>query len=269
MQVNAISVSNPSFRASEREKQFAALDDAALRTLAWNKASVDVNDKRHNRLDKAMYLSLPIVGGISTLVHKLEYEPIKDAIINVPSNKIRTAKLARAGRVAGAWAVALGAVSALWGAKDFAEKSVKSVKEFSKDHPVLTTMGAIAASFGAVVFANRVSYKAMNKFLFKDAQKAVGDFSKLTKLDKALNNSKILNSAEKFIKKMPPVLKEIGKNVVDFLPWIVIGTQITHSWGHQSAKLEQANKNYAQMKTAQEMIRQDIADEKIDEEISA
>ena len=90
---------------------------------------------------------------------------------------------------------------------------------------------------------------------------------KESKLDKALNNSKILNGAEKLANKMPPALKDIGKTVVDFLPWIAIGTQIAHSWGHQSVKLNQANKNYAELKNAQNIIRQDIVDEQIEQEI--
>ena len=267
MQVNAISVKTPSFRASEEEKRFAALDDNALRAIAWNKASAEVNDKRHKRIDNAFYLSLPIVGGISTLAQKMDYRPYKTGLMSVPPHKIRAAKLGRAGMITGAWAVALAAVSALWGAKDIAEKTSKSIKEFNKEHPVLTTGAAIIASFGAVVLANRLSGKIAEKYILKDARALLKDTIKETKLDKFLNNNKIINYADNFIKKMPPALKDIGKTVVEYLPWITIGTQIAHSWGHQNVKLAQVNKDYNELRTAQEIVRQDIIDEEIDKHI--
>jgi hypothetical protein len=275
MLVNAISVKTPSFRASEEERKFAALDDSTLRQMAWNKAYVEVNDKRHNRIDKAFYYSLPLIGGISSLAQKMDYVPFRTGNINktgiglasVPAHKLRTAKLAKAGVVTGAWTVALGAISALWGAKNIAEKKIDSVREFNKEHPVLTTVATIAASFGAVVGANRLSGKIVENFLLKDLKGTMVHLLRESKLDKALNNNKILNTAEKFVNKMPPALKDIGKTAVDFLPWIAIGTQIAHSWGHQSVKLDQANKNYAEIKKAQQIVRQDIVDEKIAEEL--
>ncbi len=268
MQISAVSLNSPNFRASEEERRFAALSDEALRSLAWKKASVEVDDKRHRRLDNAIYCSLPIVGGISTLAQKMDYRPFKTGLMSVPPHKLRAAKLTRAGMVAGAWGVALGAVSALWGANNAAEKHIKSLKEFNKEHPVLSTLSLLTASFGAVILANRLSGKIAQKYILKDSGELLKDTLKTTKLDKALNDNKILNAAEDFIKKMPPALKDIGKGVVAYLPWIAIGTQLAHSWGHQSAKLNQVNKDYNELKTAQDMIRQNIIDEKIDQELS-
>lgn len=264
MQVNAISVNNPSFRASEEERKFAALGDDALRTIAWNRASVEAKDKRHNRIDKGIYYSLPLIGGISTLAQKMDYMPAKNGFVKLPAAKLRSAKLGRAGMVTGAWAVALTAVSALWDGKEIAEKKIQSVKEYNKEHPVFTTLATLALSLGAIVAANRLSGKVIEKYLLKEVPETAKDLGKLTKLDKFLNNNKILNSAEKLLEKTPSALKDIGKTAVDYLPWIAIGTQITHSWGHQSAKLRQANKDYAELKEAQQIIREDIADEEID-----
>ena len=182
MQISAVSLNSPNFKASEEEKRFAALSDSALRTLAWNKASVEVDDKRHKRLDNAIYCSLPIAGGISTLAQKMDYRPFKTGLMSVPPHKLRAAKLARAGMVAGAWGVALGAVSALWGANNIAEKHIKSVKEFNKEHPVLSTLSVLAASFGAVILANRLSGKIAQKYILKDSRELLKDT-----LNRALN----------------------------------------------------------------------------------
>lgn len=66
MQVSSVSNSfnPPSFRASREEQAFSRLDDSDLRKMAYAKASNDVNDKKHRRIDKALYYSLPLAGGL-------------------------------------------------------------------------------------------------------------------------------------------------------------------------------------------------------------
>ena len=65
MQVNSISSVNQSFKGSISKEVFAALSDDDLKVLAYKKASDDVNDKKHNRIDKALFLSSPVIGGLA------------------------------------------------------------------------------------------------------------------------------------------------------------------------------------------------------------
>jgi hypothetical protein len=260
MQVNAISASNPSFRATDEDRIFAKLDDSTLRNIAWNKASVDVNDKRHNKLDKAMFLSLPVIGGLSTLAYGIKPD--------IPVQKIRAAKFGRAGKIAGAWTLALGAVTALGGIKNIVENNVKAIKKFDNEHPMLTTIASLAVAFAAIGVTNKLNDKIFNKIIIKNGKNILEDASKMTKLDNILNTNKFINKSAQYLEKVPPALKDIGRIVLGYLPWIAFGTQIAHIWGHNSVKVNQAEKNYNELKTAQEIIREELIDEKINQELA-
>lgn len=260
MQINAISASNPSFRATEHERVFAALDDSTIRQIAWKKASVEVNDKRHNKLDKAMFMSLPVIGGLSSLAFATKPD--------IPEQKLRAYKFGRAAKIAGSWTLALGAVSVLGGVKNIIENNIKPIKKFDNDHPVLATIGYLTAAFFAIGATNRLTHRIADKIIMKDGINILENAAKMTKLDNVLNTNKYINKAAEYIKKVPPALKDIGRIALGYLPWIAIGTQIAHMWGHQNAKLNQVEKNYTELKAAQEIIRQDLIDEKINKELA-
>lgn len=260
MQVNAISASNPGFRATDKEHIFAALDDSTLKQIAWNKASVDVNDKRHNKLDRAMFMSLPIIGGLSSLAFATKPD--------IAEQKLRAVKFGRAAKIAGSWALALGAVSALSGLKNVVENNVKSIRKFDNEHPVLTTLASLAVAFVAIGATNKLTHRIADKLIMKDGINILENAAKMTKLDNVLNTNKYINKAAEYIQKVPPALKDIGRIALGYLPWIAIGTQIAHMWGHQNAKLNQVEKNYSELKAAQEMIRENIIDEKINENLA-
>ena len=260
MQINAISASNTSFRATDQERIFAALDDNTLRQIAWNKASVDVNDKRHNKLDRAMFLSLPVVGGLSSLAFATNPD--------IPVQKLRAAKFGRAAKIAGSWTLALGAISALSGIKNVVENNVKSIRKFDNDHPVLTTLASLTVAFLAIGATNKLTHRIADKLIMKDGINILESAAKMTRLDNVLNTNKYINKAAEYIQKVPPALKDIGRVALGYLPWIAIGTQIAHMWGHNSAKLNQVEKNYAELKAAQEIIREDLIDEKINQNLA-
>ena len=89
----------------------------------------------------------------------------------------------------------------------------------------------------------------------------------LKKIRNGINDSKIINKACEFISKFPSPLRDIGRGTAELAPLLVIGTQIGHLFGHQKVKAQVASRNYDELKQAQQNIRENIADEKINKHI--
>lgn len=258
MQVGAVSLSNKvNFKASDEEYIFASLNDKALRHVAYNQACEQVNDKRHKKINNALYYSLPIVGGLSTLASKVALKQEGNLAVLAPATKIRGIKLMRAGAITGVWTAALASIALVAGAENLLYKKSQSVKDFVNEHPIISTVGTLVTAFGAIYGVNKVGGKLLGK-LGNYIEKNI---SKVNKFDNALNNSKILNSAENLISKLPTSIKSLGATALKWSPVAVMATQIAHYFGHEKVKNNQAYQNYSQLKDAQEIIREDIANE--------
>ncbi len=253
MQISSIQNNHLNFKASFEEFGFASLDDKDLKRLAYNKAVGDVNDKKHRKIDNALYYSLPVVAGVSSLAHDISG-------LLLPTTKVRGVKLARAGVVAGIWGTAIGALSLLSAGEALLTKKVKSVRDFVNDHPVAAFVGHFAAAIGTVYATGKFGSKLLNKF----SGNIIKNIMQVNNFDKVLNNNKILNMAENLITKLPSSIKDIGKTALKWAPAVVMATQIGHYFGHDLKKSKQAEKNYEELKIAQNIIRQDILDEIID-----
>lgn len=267
MQVGSISYNNPSFKASREERFFASLDDNNLYNIAKNKASIDVNDKKHRRIDNALFYSLPLIGGLTTLVQDYSLKPVKKGFISVNPLKVRSGKLARAGVATAVWGLALGAVSLVAKATNAIENKIKPIKDFAQEHPIISTLTSLGLALGAIYGVNKASGKLINKFVLKDMKSALKDFDKVTKFDNVLNNSKILNGTKKVLEKVPSSIKDIAKTAISWSPLAVILTQLTHGMNHGSVKATQTNKNFVQLKQAQNNIRQELVNEELEKEL--
>lgn len=262
MQVNSVTSSskapNLAFKSTPQEKMFVSLKDNDIRKIAWAKASYDVNDRKHRAIDNILFYSLPLAGGISASVGK--YTP--EAISKIGSHNLRALRLADFAKGFAGWGVAIAALDMLWGAKDFLAKKV----DFIKENPVISSIATFVAGFGVLTLANRASAKGFVKMLEHVDDKRVVPY--LRNVRDALNESKILNKASEFLKKVPSPIKDIAKGTAELSPLIVIGTQIGHLFGHQRAKAMVAQKNYEDLKLAQANIKEFIADEEIDKNIN-
>jgi len=261
MQVSSVSLSsnarNTAFLASPQEQLFATLKDHDLRNMAWAKASRDVNDRKHHRLDNALFLTLPLAGGLSAIAQKFPPE----AVAKFGTHNMRAVKFARFGLISASWAAGLTALGALWGAKDYLAKRVDIIK----NNPVISSIATFAAGFGVLAGVDKLGTKGLVKVIEKVDSKKVLPY--LRKARNVLNESKVLNKASEFMAKFPSPIKDIARSTATLAPLLVIGTQIGHIFGHQSVKNRVAQRNYEELKQAQENIRQDIADERINNSI--
>ena len=258
MQVNSVSLSasahNTAFKATPEEHVFAGLRDKDLRKIAFAKASDDVNDRKHRAIDNTLFFALPLAGGLSAAVR--DFTP--EAIAQIGKKNIRSLRLARFGLVSASWAAGLAALSALWNTKDYLAQKVDIIK----NNPVISSVATFAAGFGVLAAVDKYGFKGLMKVINSVDDKKVMPYIK--KARTALNNSKILNKASEYISKFPSPIKDMAKGAAELAPLLIIGTQIAHMFGHQRVKTNVATKNYEDLKQAQEKVRENIADERID-----
>ena len=134
MQVNSVSLSsnarNTAFLATPQEQLFASLKDRDLRQIAFAKASKDVDDKKHRAIDNALFMTLPLAGGLSTLARTYSPEIVK--AIN-PRN-LRTVRALQFAKSTAGWGAGLAALGALWNAKDYLAKKFDIIKHISRSN---------------------------------------------------------------------------------------------------------------------------------------
>lgn len=244
MQVNSVSlngrVSKTSFGDNTLQERFASLNENELRQLAYAKSSHEVNDKKHKRLDRAIIASVPLAAGIAAAA--------------APKSMSRIGRLASFGLGAASWILPFAVVDAVFGAEKLAKKN-KSVKDFAKEHPMLTVMGTFAASIGAYLGLRHGAIKGLNKYGDKIFEKASPYMDKLAK---SLNDSKLLDKVSATLEKVPSSIKEFTKTALNWSPWLLLMTSIAHTFSHDDVKAKTFAKNFEELKTAQNLIRQDL-----------
>lgn len=251
MQVNSVSlngrVSKTSFGDNTLQERFASLNENELRQLAYAKSSHEVNDKKHKRLDRAIIASVPLAAGIAAAA--------------APKSMSRIGRLASFGLGAASWILPFAVVDAVFGAEKLAKKN-KSVKDFAKEHPMLTVMGTFAASIGAYLGLRHGAIKGLNKYGDKIFEKASPYMDKLAK---SLNDSKFIDKVSATLEKVPSSIKEFTKTALNWSPWVLLLTSITHTFSHDDARAKNFSQNLEELKMAQKLIRQDIMEGKTED----
>lgn len=226
----------------ERMERFANLQDRELKKIAYTFASESVNDKKHRRMDNAIFYSIPLAAGIAAAA--------------------KTAP--RIGRVGNfifgalSWALPFLAVDTVAAIRNGAEKHSKAARNFNEKHPavsMLATLGLSLAGYTAII-------KGGAKYIAKNESKIFAKLAPVAnKLSKSLESSKILNNASELVAKIPSSVKDISKNLLDFAPWALLFTNITHSLVHEKVKAAQYVNNYNELKDKQYMVREALTQE--------
>lgn len=263
MQLNAVSLQQSkaqSFGHSDADfekfkknvqKQFAGLDDRALRNLAYHEASVQVNDKKHRKIDRALIASIPAVAGLA-LASRVPSKLFKPGFVRSAKLGIAFVEMAR-------WLGAFAIIDAVFGGKHLAEKSSKKIRKFNNEHPMLATVATIAASLGALVLGRKGLTKLASKL--PAAKATFGNMKPIVKFNNYLNNNKLLNLASKGLSKVPASIKSVGKGILSNGVWILAGTGLLHSINHGKVRNNVAVDNYVKLKEAQDAIRTELAAE--------
>ena len=256
MQVNSISSSSVAGKTSfgnQREmlENFANADDKTLRKIAMQKTAASIDDKKHRRITNAIYYSIPVAAGLAAVVRN----PAKAA-----AKGISRARMINLGNFAGTalnWAGTFAIIDLVFGGARKLNKSSETVREFNKEHPVLSMVATVGAGIGTLFLAG----KGLSKLAAKIAKKPMTLVEKksVAKLNMALNDSKALNWISKNLKKVPSSIKSFAKTAIDWSPMLLVFTSIAHSFNHSKVKTAETVKNYTQLKDAQMQVREALA----------
>ena len=141
---------------------------------------------------------------------------------------------------------------AVFGSKHIIEKHSPALKEFSQNHPFLSSV----VGWGVAIAGTLAAYKGGAKLIGKLPK---GTFDKVSvAVAEKLNASKVLNKVSEKIAKVPSGIKTFGKSMISFAPWIMIFAGMSHNVDHESVKARDFQKNYQDLKLAQAVVREKL-----------
>lgn len=281
MQVNSVSLNNVESFGSRKKRDFSYEDlpkegffpavskvlddlpnasDEDLVKLARINASYDVNDGKHRRIDKALYWGLPVVGGLAAVVRN----PAKAGTFT----SARLGNLAKFATTTANWIGTFLLMDGIFAVKNKVSKNSDTVRKFDQNHPILSFGLTVGASIGALALAVTGASKLAPKVLNAIKPETAEKFTKVvTKLDKGLENSKVLNTISKGIDKVPSALKGFAKGIIGWAPMLMIIGQLTHSFNHATVKNAVTAKHFAELKEMRDEARAEVeAAERLAEE---
>ena len=220
--------------------RFANLPDRDIKRIAYKQAATSVEDKKHKRIDNAIFYSIPLAAGVAAAAKKAP-------------------RIGRVGNfVFGAmsWALPFLAVDTVAAVKNKIEKHSKAARNFNEKQPVvsmLATLGLSLAGYSALM-------RGGSKYIIKNEEKILSKFGPLVdKLSKGLESSKVLNKASELTAKVPSSVKDISKSILDFGPWALLLSSLTHTITHNSAKTKEYVTNYNNLKEQQSAVREALS----------
>lgn len=237
MQVNSVSSVNSFGQGFNPAQLIGAMSDDDLKTIAYAKASKDVNDKKHRRITNLLYYSVPLAAGVAAAVK--------------PSNMSRIGRLGLGLKGAAALAIPFAIVDATFAAKNKLDKNSRTSAEFTKNHPIVSALATLGAGIAGIFAFNKGAAKLGAKYGEKIAERA---YPTIVNVSKKLDSSKILDFASKQLAKVPSSIKEFSKAALDWAPWMLIFANIGHSINHDKVKNAEYMKNYQNLKAVQDVI---------------
>lgn len=256
MQISAISNQGFTGRRTNIDNVIAQ-DDSVLREVAVNAALQHSDDKKHKKINNALWYSVPIVAGLAAgILNKGQSTLFHKTITGT------AAKLASGLKYAAGWGLALGAADAIVGGKNLLTKHSEEARNFEKKHPFAMFAGLLGTGFLAFAFLP----KGLAKLYSKISPKFIGKLAEKTgKIADAINNNNFVKNTNKFFgnigKKVPSVAKEAGKTALSWAPDALLLGTLIHTLNHGFSVGRQANENYSYLKDKQ----MDLAKARINE----
>lgn len=256
MQVNSISLASQSFEGKKKAQQkrveitperFANMDDSDLKILAQITASNQVNDKKHKKINRAMFAMLPITGGL--------------AAVAAMKNPSRLGKLGAFVGGSGAMVAGLFVVDKLLDGKQALERKFPKLRKFRENYPLASLGVTLAGAMTALTLGSRGIVKAAEKVLPKiEASKLYTKYApkvteQLAKFSEHLDNNFILNGISKAVKKVPSSIKSIARKVAEYSPMALAVGMVGHSVNHSIVRNRVAMDNFVELKNVQNEVR--------------
>lgn len=247
-QISAIST--PSFKGRrDNVDALIGLDDNSVRQIAYMQTASKFDRKKTNRATNALFYSAPLAAGLASAV-------LVKGNSTIFSKKLTgmAARVARGLKTVGLWTAGLLAIDALgFGKRKLVENSPEA-RKFENKHPFISLMGTLAAGVGALLLVgkgyNKLASKEAPKFLQKGTEKVA----------KFINENKVMvgakNNLKKLADKTPSALKNLGANLLDWAPTMLIFGGLFHSMSARNAESKDFVKNYTNLKNKQSDLAQ-------------
>ena len=228
---------------------FINLDDSVLQMAAYEETAKSVNDKKHKKLDNLLINLVPVAAGITTAA----FTP------KLLSKTGRYEKLAGFLTTTAGWFASFGIIDLVFKGKQKLDEKFDKLREFSQKNPLVSFIATAGASFGVLAGANKLLGKFSDKYITKVIDKHDAKISNaILKTADKLDKNRVLNWASKGISKLaqktPSALKNFGKSLVKYAPFLVAFGAICHSINHTNVKNREFNKHYDYYKNLQDEL---------------
>ena len=259
MQVN--SVSTNSFGSSKSQQaltratleMFADLDDQVLKQKSREAAAIQLNQKKHNKINNMIYWSIPLAGGLASVATN------SAKVTSKLSPLLKNAAIF--GKSALGWAGAFLAIDLLIAGKNKLTQKSETLQKFDREHPILSTVIGVGATLATLVLGAKglkklapMAKKLVKPEFAEKISKAANNF--ITKLNDKVTGSKVIDKLTKGISAMPSALKKVLKGAAEWGPLALVFASIAHTSRFANAKRAQTEKNYQELKIAQAEARE-------------
>lgn len=228
------------------------LNDNAIRAIAYEKTMAAVDDKKHRKLTKAMFYSIPLVAGVASAV----LSPARSKFLSKELTGI-SGKLMNGLKTTAMWAGVIAAVEAVSGAKSLIEKHSPEFKQANRENPFLSFVGTAAAFLGVVTLGGRYLPELTQKVMNHIKPASVTKFANsVIKKGNKFNNLEAVKTMNRWAKNlgkkdyMQP-LKTVGETVLSWAPSLLLWGGVFHSINHGFVKNREFVNNYSNLKETQ------------------
>ena len=235
--------------------EFIVLSDKDLKKFAYHKACVQTDEKKHNNINNAIILSLPVVAAVRDSLLT------RGNSVKVLGKQIKSGPAARA--LTGAktlckWYGALAIATGVIAGTDKLEKSSSKVRQFVKDQPFTAIAAQLVTALALCAGAEKVLPKLAQKFISGNSliKSRFNIGIEALKFDKKPIVKRAAKAYTDIASKIHPSLKSAGITGLAFAPLILGGCGILHAFNHNSVRNRQAAQNYTQLKTVQAVLAQ-------------
>lgn len=252
----------------QQEDAILMLNDNQISAIARESASIQTNDKKHQKISAGLIASIPILCGINSALASrgmdgkmMAQELAEDAPKglttkffntigkNLKGPAARTAVgLASALSLVGLFAIVDGTVMAK---RKAAEKS-DGVRNFERKHPGTTMLATIGAAFAAAHYIP----KGISALTDKISSKSVVNMQKkMTKFGENFNKNSLVDSlasgTRSLAQNTPSSVKSVGKYALALAPFAVVVGALAHAFDHSAQKSKVAAQNFRDIKDLQ------------------
>lgn len=239
-------VSNQSF-GNQRQtlEMLANLDDKALGKIAFQDAVNSKEAKKERRSANRLIYSIPLAAGLSSVINN----PIK--ITSKVADYSRSANMFKFGQVAGGL---FGALLVFDGVNAVLRKITnknKKAHDFAQKHPMIATLTGIGVAIGSWFAVNMGLDKLFTLAESKQVASTLSHYKALksmAKMNRAINNSKVLNALSKGISKMPKSAKIVAAIGASVAPVLLFASSLMKSINASRIVNNRATHEFYQLK---------------------